>query len=89
MRTYEEVVAALVEREIRVGAFAAPNPPEDCGAGYSPDVARGFFAPYEGMDSIPVATGGQVWSIREVRSGMRDMAEAITAFTMAEYCTLY
>lgn len=89
MHTYAEAVAALVDGQIRVGAFAAPNPPEDCGAGSSSDVAQGFFAPYLGMESVPDATGGRVWSIREVRAGTLDMADAITAFTEAEYCTLF
>ncbi len=87
--TYGEAVSALMGAEVRVGAFAAPNPPEDCGAGSSPDVAQGFHAPYRGAPSIPEATGGRVWSIREVRAGTLDMAEAVNAFTMAEYCTLY
>lgn len=86
--TYAETVAALVEQEVRVGVFAAPTA-EYCGAGTSGDTAQGFFEPYMGMESIPDATGGRAWSIREVRSGTLDMAAAINEFTEAEYCTLY
>lgn len=86
--TYAETVTALVEHEVRVGVFAAPTA-EYCGAGTSGDTAQGFFEPYMGMESIPDATGGRAWSIREVRAGTLDMATAINEFTEAEYCTLY
>jgi len=86
--TYAETVSALQENMVRVGAFAAPTG-EFCGAGTSSDTARGFLTPYMGMDSIPDATGGRAWSIRDVRSGTLDMAEAINEFTEDEYCTLY
>ena len=85
-RTYAETVEALVSREIRVGAFAAPGAGEECGAGTSSDVGRGFHAPYQGMPSIPEATHGAVWSIRDVRAGTLEMAEAIIAFAEAEHC---
>jgi hypothetical protein len=89
MRTYAETVDALRAAEVRVGAFAAPGAGEECGAGSSPDVGRGFHAPYRGMPSIPDATGGRVWSIRDVRAGSLDMATAINEMVRAEYCTLY
>ncbi len=84
--TYEEVAALLVSTQIRVGAFAAPTP-EDCGAGSSSDVAQGFSTPYRGMPSLPTQTGGAVWSIRDVRAGTLDMAEAINRLISDEYCT--
>lgn len=86
---YDEVVAALQEFEVRVGAFAAPGAGEECGAGSSDNVGRGFHESYDGRESIPVATGGRAWSIRDVRSGALDMATAINEMVMAEYCTLY
>jgi hypothetical protein len=88
-RTYAETVEALVSRQIRVGAFAAPGAGEECGAGSRPDVGRGFHAPYLGMPSIPDATRGRAWSIRDVRAGTLDMATAVSEFTADEYCTLY
>jgi hypothetical protein len=87
--TYIETVEALVAAEVRVGSFAAPGMGEFCGAGSSPNVGQGFHEPYGGMESIPDATGGAVWSIRDVRAGTLDMAEAINEFTQAEYCTLF
>ena len=89
LRTYSETVSALMAGELRVGVFAAPGAGEFCGAGSSPDVGRGFHAPFNGMPSVAEATGGRAWSIRDVRAGTLDMAEAIGAFARDEYCTLY
>ena len=89
-RTYTETVAALVAAEVRVGTFAAPGPREFCGAlEPSINVGPGFHEPYMAMDSIPTATGGRAWSIRDVRAGTLDMAEAIAEFAEDEYCTLF
>ncbi len=88
-RTYDEVVNALMGAEIRVGAFAAPGAGEECGAGASANVGQGFHEAYMGRAAIPMATGGRAWSIRDVRAGTLDMAEAINALIEAEYCTLY
>ncbi|MCS6798916.1 MAG: hypothetical protein NZ898_10350 [Myxococcota bacterium] len=88
-RTYAETVAALRANEVRVGAFAAPGAGEWCGAGTSPNVGQGFHEPYMGMPSIPEATGGRVWSIRDVRAGVLDMAVAINELIADEHCTLY
>jgi hypothetical protein len=87
--TYPETVSALVASQVRVGAFAAPGAGEFCGAGTSPNVGQGFHEPYSGMEAIPMATGGRAWSIRDVRAGTLDMADAITEFTRDEYCTLF
>lgn len=89
--TYAEVRDALVAREIRVGAFAAPGEGEDCGpnAGFSDNVGRGFHEPYLGMPSLPESTGGRAWNIREVRAGTLDMSAAISDLLEDEYCTLF
>lgn len=87
--SYAEVAEALVLRQVRVGAFAAPGAGEECGAGSSANVGRGFHEPYLGMPSLPDATGGRAWSIRDVRAGTLNMADAINAFTADEYCTLF
>lgn len=88
-RTYAETVTALMTAQVRVGSFAAPGAGEYCGAGTSPDVGQGFHAPYMGTTAIPEATGGRVWSIRDVRAGTLDMAAAINELIADEYCTLY
>jgi hypothetical protein len=87
-RDYAEVVAALVANEVRVGAFAM-EVAEECGAGRSDDTARGFFTPFEGMPSLPDATGGRVWNIADVRSGSLDMATAIAEMIEDEHCTVF
>lgn len=87
--TYAEVRDALIAGEIRVGAFAAPGAGEECGAGSSPDVGRGFHAPFMGVPSLPESTGGRAWSIREVRAGTLDMSAAIRDLLADEYCTLF
>jgi hypothetical protein len=88
MTYYSQAVGALLADEIRVGAFAM-RVPEDCGAGTSPNTARGFFEPFGGMEAIPTVTGGAVWDLREVRDGRLDMATAISEMVEAEYCTLF
>jgi hypothetical protein len=87
--TYGEVMRALRDGMIRVGAFASPSPGEECGAGFSANAGDGFHDPFRGMPSIAEATGGRVWSIRDARAGALDMAEAINAFTRDEHCTLF
>ncbi len=87
--SYAEVVEALVSRELRVGTFAAPGAGEFCGAGSSPNVGRGFHDAFGASPALPTATGGRAWSIRDVRAGTLDMAEAINALVADEYCTLY
>lgn len=88
--TYTQVVEALRAQEIRVGAFAAPGVREYCGVG-EPDtnVGVGFHESYMGQAAIPEATGGRVWSIREVRAGRLDMATAINELVSSAYCTIY
>ena len=85
---YSQVVDALVSREIRVGAFAM-EVPEECGAGTSDDTARGFFTPFFALPAMPMATGGRVWSIAEVRDGALDMATAINEMVTDEHCTVF
>jgi hypothetical protein len=87
--TYDEVRTALVEHEVRLGAFAAPGAGEYCGAGTSPNVGQGFHEPYNGQPSLPEATGGRAFDIRAVRAGTLDMAEAINQLIEEEYCTPY
>ncbi|UJR79605.1 VWA domain-containing protein [Sandaracinus amylolyticus] len=87
--TYAEVASELVSRELRVGAFAVPGVGEPCGAGSSPDVGRGFHAPFGSMPSLPMQTRGRAYDLRAVRSGTLDMAASITELLADEYCTLF
>lgn len=87
--TYDEVLSAMLENEIRVGAFAAPGAGEFCGAGTSPNVGQGFHESYNDQPSLPEATGGRAFNIRDVRAGSLDMAAAINELIEEEYCTPY
>ena len=87
--TYAETAEALVLHQVRVGAFAIPGVGEDCGAGRSADVGRGFHAPFGDAASLPMATGGRVWDLREVRAGRLHMEDAINEMLRAEYCTSF
>lgn len=83
---YVEVTTALTDRDIHFGVFAETGVGDDCGAGRSPDVGRGFSGPYASMASLPDATGGRYWDLREVRAGHLDMAGEIASFLSAVQC---
>ena len=83
--TFAEVSTALLQAQIRVGAFAQLTP-MNCGAGTSANTARGFLTSYMSIDSLPTQTGGAAWDIADVRSGQLDMAAAINALITASYC---
>lgn len=86
---YVEVTTALTDRGIHLGVFAETGPGDFCGVGTSPDVGRGFSGPYTTMpfvSSLPDATGGRYWDLREVRAGHLDMASSINDFLRAVYC---
>jgi hypothetical protein len=87
--TYAETVGALTAQQVRVGAFAMMGEGTECAVGSSSDVGRGFHGTFEGMPSIPSATGGRAWDLAAVQSGDLDMAVEINGFTLAEHCTLY
>ncbi len=83
--TYAEVSSALVQNEVRVGAFAQLVP-MNCGAGMSADTAHGFFYPSGDQAALPSVTGGDVWDIAQVRAGTLDMATAINGLVATEHC---
>jgi len=83
--TYPETIQALTSRELRVASFAAHQ--GTCtGSG---NTEAGFFTPYGGQPSIPTATGGHVFDIRQVAAGNLSLADAITDVIISEYCTPY
>ncbi len=83
---YVEATTALVDRGFRVGVFAETGVGDDCGAGRSPDVGRGFSGPFGTMPSLPEATAGRFWDLREVRAGRLDMASEIETFLRSVHC---
>jgi hypothetical protein len=83
--TYAEVISLLVEKEIRVGVFAVRSSTCPVPADKSP----GFFAPWNGQDPIPTATGSRVWDLHDVQSGAISLTEAVQGFVLEEWCTDY
>lgn len=83
---YLETTTALTDGRFHVGVFAETGMGDDCGAGRSPDVGRGFSGPYSMMASLPDATGGHFWDLREVRAGRLDMMTSINDFLRSAYC---
>lgn len=83
---YVETTTALTDGHWHLGVFAETGVGDDCGAGRSPDVGRGFSGPYNAMTSLPEVTGGHFWDLREVRAGRLDMASSINDFLRTVYC---
>jgi hypothetical protein len=83
---YVETMTALVDDHVHLGVFAQTGVGDDCGAGRSADVGRGFASGYAMMPSLPEATGGRFWDLREVRAGNVDMSSSIGDFLRSVYC---
>lgn len=83
---YLEATTALVDRGFRVGVFGETGVGDDCGAGRSPDVGRGFSGPFGSMSSLPEVTNGRFWDLREVRAGRLDMASEIESWLRQIAC---
>ncbi len=81
--TYDETVTLLKDGRIRVAAFAA----KIGGSTATTNVEPGFFTAYNGKDSIPLATGGEVFFIDDVKSGSLSLVDAINNFVETERCT--
>lgn len=83
--TYSEVLSEVLAREIRVAAFAAHT-----GVCWDHNNAEpGFFTDYNGMASLPEATGGSSFDIMDVANGTINLTEAIKGIILEEYCTPY
>ncbi len=83
--TYDQTVALLVDGKIRVGAFAAKKG----GPTGNADVQPGFFTQYNGRDSIPYATGGEVYFIDDVQTGTLHIYETVKSFIESAACKSY
>jgi len=78
--TFDETADALVATGARVVALTRQGAGRDCGATtVSPDVGRGFHAPYLAMPSIPERTAGIVLDLDAWRDGTVDLAASIAA----------
>jgi hypothetical protein len=83
--TYDETVALLVQEKIRVGAFAA----KIGGSTGTTNVEPGFFTDYNSKSSIPVATGGEVYFIEDVKDGTIHMYDSVNTFIENVMCRSY
>jgi len=82
---YEEVVAALQEREIRMFTFAA----QIGGSCECEDVTPGWSTPYMGLPPIPESTDGEVFDIDLVLAGQVSLSEAINGAIEDNMCEPY
>lgn len=84
---YDETVAGLQERQIRVFAFADNS--KTGGPGNNQDVSMGFFTPYNGKTPIPEATDGGAFNIIEVNQGTVSLSAAINQSVEESLCMVY
>jgi hypothetical protein len=82
--TFDETADALVAEGARVVALTRSGAGRDCGATtVSPDVGRGFHAPYLAMPSIPERTAGIALDLDAWRDGTVDLAASIAGVAEA------
>lgn len=82
---YEEVVAALQDREIRMFTFAA----QIGGMCECDDVTPGWSTPYMGMPPIPESTDGAAFDLDLVLAGQLSLSEAINGLIEENMCEPY
>ena len=82
---YEEVVAALQDREIRMFTFAA----QIGGMCECEDVTPGWSTPYMGLPPIPESTDGAAFDLDLVLAGQLSLSEAINGLIDENMCEPY
>ena len=85
MHNYAEVTNTLKATNVRVLAFAAKLG----GPLKKDDVSAGWFAPYQGMPSIPSATGGVVYDLDSVLGGAISLSNVILSAIQSSQCKPY
>jgi hypothetical protein len=85
--TYDETVAALQAKQVRVFVFADAD--NTGGPNNDQDVSAGFFAPYQGKTPIPDATDGGAFNINLVNAGQLSLSAAINDSVEATLCEPY
>lgn len=83
--SYSETLGNLVQREIRVFAFAAHLG----GESGTENVEAGWFTEYGGAPSLPEGTDGGVFNIDEVLTGQVSLASGITTAIQDSLCDPY
>lgn len=87
MRTYDETVTALQDREVRVFAFFDDD--MTGGPGDNQDVSAGFDTPYKGKTPIPAATDGGAFNINLVLANQLSLSVAINDSVESSLCQDY
>jgi hypothetical protein len=82
---YATTVAALREQQIRVFSFASRWGGED----ENLDVSAGWFAPFNGQDPIPEATGGVVFELDQVLNNQISLSASINDAVAGAHCQPY
>lgn len=82
---YAATVEALQKQQVRVFSFAAKWGGED----ENQDVSAGWFAPFQGMTSIPEATGGVVFELDQVLKDQISLAASINDAVADAHCQPY
>jgi len=82
---YAATVEALRERQIRVFSFASKWGGED----ENQDVSAGWFAPFNGQESIPEATGGVVFELDQVLDNQISLSASINDAVAGAHCQPY
>lgn len=85
--SYDETVAALQAKQVRVFVFADQD--ATGGPGNNEDVSAGFFTPYQGKTSIPDATAGGAYNINLVNAGQLSLSVAINESVEGTLCEPY
>jgi hypothetical protein len=82
---YAATVDALQKRQVRVFSFASKWGGED----EDLDVSAGWFAPFDGMASIPDATGGVVFELDQVLANQISLSASINDAVAGAHCQPY
>jgi len=85
LHDYQSTSNALQSAQVRVFSFASKlgGPLEN------EDVSSGWFGPYQGMTSLPDATGGGVYELDGVLNGSISLSAAIPAAVKDTLCQPY
>lgn len=82
---YQETVTKLTGQQVRVFSFASKlGGPDE-----KDDTSMGWFGPYQGMDAIPKATGGEAYELDGVLKGNVSLSTSIHDLVAETFCKPY
>ncbi len=83
--SYPATVKKLIDTQVRDFSYASKLG----GSDETTDVSMGWFGPYQGQDSIPKATFGDVYELADVVSGKVSLANSIEKLVQDTFCKPY